>query len=199
MTALLARAPASAELDQSYRPVFPSAAAIIACLVGAGVGWGMYARLDSAIVTHGIVLAESQRKTVEHLEGGILRRLLVAPGDRVAEGQIVAVLDGTQIEEQLAQLAPSSAPSPTRSGGSPRRSRSAASSIRQPRPGRRSRRARQDRGREALFDARPRAHRGQLGALHAPDRPIARADRGERRPGPRRRAPARDLGRGAGA
>jgi HlyD family secretion protein len=64
----------------------------------------MYARLDSAVVTHGVLLAESQRKTVEHLEGGILRELLVAPGDRVMDGQIVATLDATQVKEQLAQL-----------------------------------------------------------------------------------------------
>jgi HlyD family secretion protein len=64
----------------------------------------MYARLDSAVVTHGVLLAESERKTVEHFEGGILRALLVANGDRVAEGQVVATLDATQIEAQLAQL-----------------------------------------------------------------------------------------------
>jgi HlyD family secretion protein len=95
---------AQADEPQSYRPVFLTALAVILCLAGAAGGWGMYARLDSAVVTQGVLLAESQRKTVEHLEGGILRRLLVAPGDRVRQGQVVATLDATQVEAQLAQL-----------------------------------------------------------------------------------------------
>jgi HlyD family secretion protein len=97
-------APDAAEAQASYRPVFLAALALVACLVAALGGWGMYARLDSAVVTHGVLLAESQRKTVEHFEGGILRALHVAPGDRVAAGQVVATLDATQTEAQLAQL-----------------------------------------------------------------------------------------------
>jgi HlyD family secretion protein len=127
----------------------------------------MYARLDSAIVTHGVLLAESQRKSVEHLEGGILRQLRVAPGARVTEGEIVAVLDGTQVEEQLAQLRaealalifeiwrleaeergdegldPGSAPT----GTEPGRAERTAAEVR-------------------LFDARRQAHRGERAALH---------------------------------
>lgn len=89
---------------QSYRPVFLTAMATIFCLTGAATGWGLYGRLDSAIVTHGVLLAESERKTVDHLEGGILERLRVLPGARVVQGQIVATLDATQTREQLAQL-----------------------------------------------------------------------------------------------
>ncbi len=88
----------------SLRPVFLTALATILCLVGALVGWGMFARLDSAVVTHGVLLAESERKSVEHLEGGILDELRVRLGQRVEKGEIVATLDATQPREQLAQL-----------------------------------------------------------------------------------------------
>ncbi len=88
----------------SYRPVLLVAMALVACLAATFGGWGMFARLDSAVVTHGVLYAESQRKTVEHLEGGILRSLNVHDGDRVSEGEVVAILDATQIEAQLAQL-----------------------------------------------------------------------------------------------
>lgn len=90
------------------RPVFLTALAVIGCLVVSFGGWGMYAHLDSAVVAHGTLLAESERKTVEHLEGGILRQLLVRSGDRVEAGQVVALLDATQTEAQLAQLTASS-------------------------------------------------------------------------------------------
>lgn len=92
------------EADQSVRPTFLAALLVIASLVATALGWGLYARLDAAITTHGVLFAESERKTVEHLEGGILHRLMVAPGERVAEGQIVATLNATQIHEQLRQL-----------------------------------------------------------------------------------------------
>lgn len=92
------------EALESYRPAFAAALIVIACLIGATLGWGMYARLDAAVVTQGVLLAESKRKTVEHLEGGILERLMVKAGDRVEEGQIVATLDTTQTREALAQF-----------------------------------------------------------------------------------------------
>ena len=88
----------------TYRPIFLTALGVMAALTAAGLGWGMFARLDAAVVAHGTILAESERKTVEHLEGGILDRLLVTPGQHVAEGEVVAELDGTQIREQLNRL-----------------------------------------------------------------------------------------------
>lgn len=87
-----------------YRPVLLTALAMILFLVCTVGGWGLYARLDGAVVTQGITLAESRRKTVENLEGGILSDLLVAPGDRVRAGQPVAQLDTTQERERLAQM-----------------------------------------------------------------------------------------------
>lgn len=149
-----------------YRPVFVAAMLLVACLFGTLVGWGMFARLDSAVVAHGVLYAESQRKTVEHLEGGILRQLLVRDGDRVTEGEVVALLDATQIESQLAQLRadelsltyeiwrleaeyagldtldPATAPAEPAAG----RDAEVASQI-------------------MLFDVRLRAHRGQVAAL----------------------------------
>lgn len=93
-----------AEEAQSYAPAFLTALAVVVSLVAAFGGWGLYARLDGAVVTQGVLLAESQRKTIESLEGGILARLLVAPGDRVMAGQPVAELDATQERELLAQM-----------------------------------------------------------------------------------------------
>lgn len=88
----------------AYRPVFMTAVALTAFLVCTLGSWGVFARLDGAVVTQGVVLAESKRKTVENLEGGILSRLLVAPGAQVRAGQPVAQLDTTQEHERLAQM-----------------------------------------------------------------------------------------------
>ena len=113
-----------------------------------------------------MLLAESQRKTVEHLEGGILKRLLVKPGDHVATGQIVAQLDATQTEEQLAQI------EANRLGLAFdiwRLEAEEAGTALDPAAARRRRptpsAAKLIAAQRALFDARQRAHVGQVAAL----------------------------------
>lgn len=77
---------------------------VVAAFVAMAAGWSLLARLDSAVVAQGVVIADSHRKTVQHLEGGILRELLVKEGDPVRAGQPVALLDATQSDAQLGQL-----------------------------------------------------------------------------------------------
>lgn len=88
----------------SYWPVVRAALLCALSLVLILVSWGLLARLDAALVSHGVLQAESKRKTVEHLEGGILSELLVRSGDMVEAGQVVARLDTTQVDERLSQL-----------------------------------------------------------------------------------------------
>ena len=96
--------PVEDELLPSYRPVLVAALLVALAFTLALLGWGLLGRLDAAIVSHGVLHAESERKTVEHLEGGILSELLVRPGEMVEAGQVVARLDATQAREGLAQL-----------------------------------------------------------------------------------------------
>jgi HlyD family secretion protein len=77
---------------------------VVSAFVAMSAGWSLWARLDSAVVAQGVVIADSHRKTVQHLEGGILRELLVKEGDPVRAGQPVALLDATQSDAQLGQL-----------------------------------------------------------------------------------------------
>jgi HlyD family secretion protein len=92
-------------------PVVPSMrrtvlTATAAVLIGFGgfFGWAFYANLDGAAVAPGVVVVDSHRKTVSHLEGGILRDLLVKEGDRVTAGQVLLRLDGTLAEATLGQI-----------------------------------------------------------------------------------------------
>ena len=52
--------------------------------------------ISGAVVATGVVNVESNYKTVQHLDGGIVAKILVRNGDRVAEGDIVLKLDDTQ-------------------------------------------------------------------------------------------------------
>jgi HlyD family type I secretion membrane fusion protein len=61
-------------------------------------GWSAVARLDSAVVADGAIAIESNRKTIQHLEGGIVREILVRDGDAVRRGDTLVRLDPTRNE-----------------------------------------------------------------------------------------------------
>ncbi|MCB8821418.1 HlyD family type I secretion periplasmic adaptor subunit [Microvirga rosea] len=84
----------------------PFVAGLVAILVGVGgfVGWAFAAHLDSAAIANGTVIVDSKRKTVSHLEGGILKTLLVQEGDVVQAGQPLIQLDDTRAKAELEQL-----------------------------------------------------------------------------------------------
>ncbi|KAA0697172.1 HlyD family type I secretion periplasmic adaptor subunit [Neorhizobium sp. P12A] len=70
---------------------------LIICFFIIGLGtWSVLAPLKSAAIASGIIEPESSRKTIQHLEGGIVRRILVKNGDTVKAGQVVIQLDDTK-------------------------------------------------------------------------------------------------------
>jgi HlyD family secretion protein len=98
------RPAAGLDAEPSLRgPVLAGTGAIVA-FVGVFFGWSLFATLDSAVVARGVVVVDSHRKTVQHLEGGILRALSVREGQRVQAGDQLAILDSTQADAQLGQL-----------------------------------------------------------------------------------------------
>ena len=77
---------------------------LILCFV-LGLGtWSGFAPLESAAVASGVVESESSRKTIQHLEGGIIRKILVADGDVVRAGQILISLQDTKARAEVQSL-----------------------------------------------------------------------------------------------
>jgi HlyD family type I secretion membrane fusion protein len=70
-------------------------AAIIAVFFVGFLGWAALAPLESAAVASGLVSVEGNRKTIQHLEGGIVERIAVREGDKVDAGQLLIQLDNT--------------------------------------------------------------------------------------------------------
>lgn len=95
--------PAADDEPSLRRIVLIGLVAIVAGFGGFG-SWALLARLNSAAQAPGVVVVDSHRKTVQHLEGGILRQLLVQEGELVRNGQPLALLDTTQAEAQFGQL-----------------------------------------------------------------------------------------------
>lgn len=92
--------------DREPSLVTPVVAAVVVVAVAfGGLGtWLGVARLDSAAVAPGTVIADGHRKTVQHLEGGIVRELLVREGDMVQVGQALVALDPTQARAAMGQV-----------------------------------------------------------------------------------------------
>jgi len=79
----------------NYKGVARIGYAVIAIMF-LGLGWAAFAPLDSSVRAGGVVTAEGNRKTIQHLEGGMLRKILVHEGQRVKAGQVLFELDATQ-------------------------------------------------------------------------------------------------------
>lgn len=101
----------NAETVEGYdgvpRRIGAVALAGILVLVGGVAGfayWSVTARLDSAVIARGSFVATGKNKVVQHLEGGIVREILIKEGDTVKEDQIVLRLDSTLARSELERL-----------------------------------------------------------------------------------------------
>jgi HlyD family secretion protein len=74
---------------------------IIAALVLGFMLWSWLAPLGSAVNANGQVIVDGDHKTVQHLERGIVREILVKDGDKVTAGQVLVRLDNTQAKATL--------------------------------------------------------------------------------------------------
>jgi HlyD family type I secretion membrane fusion protein len=80
--------------------------AIIALVFGGFGTWASLAPLSSAAIAPGTVVVDSSRKSLQHLEGGVIRDILVRDGDVVEAGQTLLRLDGANVRATLASLQP---------------------------------------------------------------------------------------------
>ena len=96
-----------AKQDKSSTEAASGAAAFIV-LAGAFVvafaAWTWYGTLDIVSATVGEVVPASRVRQIQHLEGGIVADIQVQEREIVEPGQIMFVLDSTQIDAEVAEL-----------------------------------------------------------------------------------------------
>ena len=84
------------ERAASLRGPLLSGAAILLVFFGGFGTWAALVPLSGAAVAPALVAPEGFRKTVQHLEGGIIAELLVREGSTVEKGDVLLVLDDTR-------------------------------------------------------------------------------------------------------
>jgi len=102
--------PAALSLQET--PVHPAprrAAWVICTLFAAALVWSIVGKVDIVAVAPGRIVVSERTKTVQPLEAGVVKRVLVKDGDSVAAGQVLVELDatnasadGANVQEQLA-------------------------------------------------------------------------------------------------
>ncbi|WP_431025682.1 HlyD family type I secretion periplasmic adaptor subunit [Halomonas sp. H5] len=85
----------------TYRRYLYIGLLVLLLALGGFGGWAFSASLAVAVVAPGHVAVESFRRSVQHLEGGIVGEILVADGDRVEAGQPLIVIDDARARSQL--------------------------------------------------------------------------------------------------
>src|SRR5690606_22690581 len=74
---------------------------VVSLSILAFLGWAAFANIHEIARTPGEVVPSGFQQVVQHLEGGMVREILVQEGDTVQKDQIVLRLDGAGIETDL--------------------------------------------------------------------------------------------------
>ncbi|MBR0872318.1 HlyD family type I secretion periplasmic adaptor subunit [Bradyrhizobium tropiciagri] len=78
-------------------------AIVLVFFVGIG-SWAVTAPLNGAVVANAVVKVDGNRKSIQHLDGGIVKQLNVKEGDKVNAGDLLIVLDETQARAEYEVL-----------------------------------------------------------------------------------------------
>lgn len=88
---------------------FPGRLILAGCAVLAGFFglfsvWAAVAPIESAVLAPGVISVDGYRKSIQHLEGGIIQEILVEDGDAVRAGQTLIVMRDLQPAAEYRQL-----------------------------------------------------------------------------------------------
>jgi HlyD family type I secretion membrane fusion protein len=92
------------EVPRSIKTHTISGVLLMAVSFGGFGAWAVGAPLAAAVVSQGSFVATGQNKIVQHLEGGIIKDILVKEGDNVKVGETIIQLDITSARADDRQL-----------------------------------------------------------------------------------------------
>src|SRR3990167_1781547 len=77
---------------------------LLAILIGSLILWASLAEIKETAVTYGTLIPKGQIQVVQHLEGGIVTKVLVDEGGTVKKGQLLLTIDPTTVRSELEQM-----------------------------------------------------------------------------------------------
>ena len=77
---------------------------IVIAVFGGLFLWSVIAPIDGAVIAPGQVSVESNRKTIQHLEGGVVREILVHENQLVEQDEVLVRLDSVITQANLARV-----------------------------------------------------------------------------------------------
>jgi membrane fusion protein, adhesin transport system len=89
--------------ESGISAVSRAAVIIVSAVVAAFIVWASFMRIDEVAVTFGTAVPSRSVQVVQHLEGGIVREILVEDRAMVEAGQVLVRLDPIQASAELEQ------------------------------------------------------------------------------------------------
>lgn len=86
--------------EQRARPTIIMGLGLMVFLFGFIFLWAALVPLQSGAVATGRIVVDSNRKEIQHLEGGIVKEIAVREGDKVTAGQLLVRLDNTNSQSR---------------------------------------------------------------------------------------------------
>lgn len=93
--------PISAEYHHDFGRIALKGMLVCILFVGGFLTWATLAPLGSAVVAPGVVKIWTNRKTIQHLDGGIVRAIYVSDGSTVKRGDPLILLEDTTTSAAL--------------------------------------------------------------------------------------------------
>ncbi len=90
-------------LQSARSPILFGVYVILIFIVFGGL-WSAIAPLNSAVVAVGMLVPSTNKKTIQHQEGGIIKQIFVKQGDHVKEGDKLIELEDTKIKAEYENI-----------------------------------------------------------------------------------------------
>ena len=84
-----------------FTPIVRQGLIVIVLFFGVLGGWAVFGEISGAVVVPGTIKIDTERKTVQHLEGGIVDSIEVREGDTVKQGQTLITLRSVTVDSSV--------------------------------------------------------------------------------------------------
>ncbi len=86
---------------ENFNPIIRQGSVVVFIFFGILGGWAIFGQISGAVVVPATIKIDTERKTVQHLEGGIVDKIHVREGDKVVKGQPLVTLKSASVDSSV--------------------------------------------------------------------------------------------------